>query len=191
MVRGQKLRGRGRILLPAGPSLAPTNRDADPRPLLLGSILLRGGSSSRRALRAPRRRFAIRARPLEEALAAFVEPRGWCLDRPARRWGHPPGWQPRRREGDLGAPLRSAAWGGGRPRLRPLPRPRLRSGRCLKGEVGKQQRERSASYVCTREQGEGAPHDGGGLRTGQAGGGRRGARCRLRLLRPQLRVWGG
>src|SRR5215210_7723172 len=112
MVRGQKLQGRGRIVFPAGPSLAPTNQDADPRPRLLGSLLLRGGIGSRRALRASRRRFAIGARPLEEALAAFVEPRGWGLDGSARRRRHPPGWEPRRRDGDLGAPLRTAARGG-------------------------------------------------------------------------------
>src|SRR5829696_6061914 len=132
MVRGQKLRGRGRILLPAGPSLAPTNRDADPRPLLLGSLSLRGWIGSRRALRTPRRRIAMGARPLEEALAFVVAPRGRCIDRAARRGGHPPGWESWLRDGDLGAPLRTAARGSGRPRLRSLPRPRLRSGRCLK-----------------------------------------------------------
>jgi hypothetical protein len=54
-----RARTGGRIVLPAGLRLAPTNQNADPRPRLLGSLLLRGGIGSRRALRAPRRRFAL------------------------------------------------------------------------------------------------------------------------------------
>ncbi len=49
---------------------------------------------ARGALRAPRRRFAVRPRPAEEGLAIVMERRRRRLHGAARRRGHPPGEQP-------------------------------------------------------------------------------------------------
>jgi hypothetical protein len=123
VVRGPLLGGR--VVLSAGLRLAPGEQDAGPRSRLLGSLLLRGGVGVRRALRAPRQRFATQPRPLEEGLAGSVGYGRWGIDRIALRRGHPPHGKPLRRDGDLRAPLRTSDRRAGRPRLRPLPRLRL------------------------------------------------------------------
>src|SRR5918998_5507804 len=121
LVRGPHLRRPGWLLLPAGLRLARANRNADPRPHLLGSLLLRGGIGARRALRTLGRRLVARVRSPEEGVAAVLGQGGRGLDRASARRGHPQGWELWRQDGDLRAPLRPQGRRSGWPRLRRLP----------------------------------------------------------------------